>query len=87
VSTGLFSHSAEMKTEAFRPQKTVRRSERLPSDFVSERFDWSAETMSIACQKQEVFGFLISVKLEDRGLRGSGGRPVSGRGGDIRTAP
>jgi hypothetical protein len=51
----VFSDHFAKKNKAFRPQKTVRRSERLPSDFVAERFDWSAETMSAGLQKQEVF--------------------------------
>ena len=51
------------------------------------RFDWSAETMWNQPRKQGVSS--PSFPLQDPGdlrPRGPGGRPVSERGGDIRTA-
>jgi hypothetical protein len=81
---GLSAISRSRGSRPSRPQKTAERSERLPS-FVSDDSIEGAELNRNRLRKQEAEASFFPRSLGDLGLRGPGGRPVSERGGDIRS--
>ena len=72
------------KPELSRPQKTVGRSERLPSGIVSDDSIGARRLCGPGRRSKKFLRLPSSVGPRDLRLRGPGGRPVSERGGSIR---
>ena len=83
---GFFSHFAEQEDRSLQAAKNRLESREACLCFV-RRFDWSAEPNRNALRKQPAFATFFPGNPGGFRLRGPGGRPVSERGGDIRSGP